>query len=342
MITKEKYGFTTLGNKEVEKYTLEKGPFVVSVITLGGTVVSIKTPNRAGEMGEITLGYGTLEEYEHNTTFFGTLVGRFANRIKGGKFSIDGKDYQVPLNDNGINSLHGGPEGFHSKVWQASTAEDGEKASLVLTYLSRDGEMGYPGNLDVKVTYNLYKEGKLEIDYLATTDKTTPVSLTNHAYFNLAGHGDILNHTLKLYCDAYLPVDENLIVSGALRSVKETPFDFTQEKKIGTDIEQVGGYDHCYVLTDQSNILKKCAYVKEEVSGRTMAVYTTLPGVQLYSGNFLNGTDKSPEGLPYEKHAGFCLETQHFPDAMNHPHFPNCLLKPQEVYSHKTVFEFNV
>ncbi|HHU89050.1 MAG TPA: galactose mutarotase [Spirochaetales bacterium] len=341
MIKKEYYGITSQTNEVVDKYTLEMGEYSLSVITWGGTITSLIVPDKKGKKGEVTLGYATLKEYEANIPYFGTLVGRYANRIKEGKFSIDGVKYQVPLNDNGLNALHGGSVGFNSKVWSAESEEDEEKATLKLHLFSADGEMGFPGNLNVNVTYVLYKTGTLEIDYKATSDKTTPVNLTNHTYFNLAGKGTILDHTLQLECDGYLPVDDNLIVTGEILGVEGTPFDFREAKAIGRDIEVAGGYDHCFVLTDKDGGLKEFAYVKEPVSGRTMRLYTTMPGVQLYSGNFLNGNDVGRDGKPYHKHSGFCLETQHLPDAVNFPHFPNSLLKPGETYNHKTVIVFN-
>jgi aldose 1-epimerase len=342
MIKKERYGVTSHTNEIVDQYTLEKGAFSLSVITWGGTITSLMIPDKEGKKGEITLGYATLREYESNSPYFGTLVGRYANRIKEGKFKIDGQEYQVPLNDNGLNALHGGTVGFNSKVWGAESEEDEEKATLKLSLFSEDGEMGFPGNLTVNVDYVLYKTGKLEIDYRATTDKTTPVNLTNHVYFNLAGEGTILDHNLQLDCDGYLPVDDNLIVTGEIKDVAGTPFDFREGKPIGKEIEAVGGYDHCFVLTAKENSLKRFAYVSEPTSGRTMALYTTKPGVQLYSGNFLNGSDVGRDGVPYHQHGGFCLETQHLPDAVNFPHFPDSLLRPGEIYRHKTVLEFNV
>lgn len=341
MIKKEYYGITSQTNEVVDKYTLEMGEYALSVITWGGTITSLIVPDKEGKQGEVTLGYATLKEYEANTPYFGTLVGRYANRIKEGKFSIDGVEYQVPLNDNGLNALHGGTVGFNSKVWSAETEEDANKATLKLHLFSEDREMGFPGNLNVYVDYVLHKTGKLEIDYRATCDKTTPVNLTNHAYFNLAGEGLILDHYLQLECDDYLPVDDALIVTGEIRSVEGTSFDFRAGKTIGRDIEVTDGYDHCFVLRDQEEGLKQFAYVKETSSGRTMRLYTTMPGVQLYSGNFLNGSDMGRDGNPYDKHSGFCLETQHLPDAVNFPHFPNSLLKPGETYSHKTVIVFN-
>lgn len=343
MITKQSFGKTAKTREQVDVYTLEVGLYKVSISTYGGAITSFLVPDKEGNVANVVLGYASLAEYEQSTTYFGFLIGRFANRIKAGQFSIGGEDYQVPCNDNGINALHGGVEGLHSKVWSASTTTSESEATLHLSCFSKDGEMGFPGNLSVNVDYTLSVEGKLKIDYRATTDKTTPVNLTNHAYFNLAGDGkDIRNHLLQLDCDAYIPVDATLIPTGEVLPVINTPFDFTQEKRIGEDLEAAGGYDHCMVLSDRSEHLRRCAYVYEPTTGRTMAVSTTLPGVQFYTGNFLNGSDMSKNNVPYNKHAGFCLETQHFPDAPNHANFPNCILKPTETYKHTTVFEFNV
>lgn len=342
MITKKKYGTTAKTHEQVDLYTLKAGSYSVSILTYGGVITSLLVPDKQGNIADVVLGYGSLTEYEQSTTYFGFLIGRFANRIRGGQFSIEGKDYQIPRNDNGINTLHGGPEGLHTKVWDATTSTAGDSPTLHLALVSPDGDMGFPGNLTVNVDYTLFSQGKLEIAYRATTDQATPLNLTNHSYFNLAGDGkDIRNHILQLDCDAYIPVDATLIPTGEVLPVVNTPFDFTKAKRIGEDLEAAGGYDHCMVLSDRSEHLRRCASVTEPTTGRTMTVSTTLPGVQFYTGNFLNGSDISKNNVPYNKHAGFCLETQHFPNAMNHANFPNCILKPTETYKHTTVFEFN-
>ena len=342
MIDKRVYGNASEYGDQVMLYTLQAGEYTMNVSTYGGIIVNLIAPDKHGRKADIVLGYSTLGEYERSTTYFGALIGRFANRIKDGKFSIDGRNYQVPRN-NGPNALHGGPEGLHTKIWNVLTSEVDGAPALHLSYISEEGEMGFPGTLKVHVDYILFPEGKLEITYAAICDRVTPVNLTNHAYFNLAGDGnDVLDHEIQLYCDKYLPVDDTLIPTGEIRSVAGTPFDFTAGKRIGKDIDEAGGYDHCMVLTDTGDHLKRCAYVAERKTGRTMRVSTTMEGVQFYSGNFLNGTDIARDGNPYYQYAGFCLETQHFPDAMNHDNFPSCLLHPGETYKHTTLFEFNV
>lgn len=343
MIEKREYGKTSEFGEQVMAYTLTAGEYRMTVSTYGGIILNLIVPDKMGRKADVVLGYGSLGEYEKSTTYFGALIGRFANRIKGGKFSIDGREYQVPCNDHGVNALHGGPEGLHTKIWDVLTSEVDGAPALHMSYISEDGEMGFPGTLKVHVDYILYPTGKLEMTYAAICDRTTPVNLTNHAYFNLAGDGsDVLNHELRLHCDKYLPVDEQLIPTGEITPVAQTPFDFTAGKPIGKDLDEAGGYDHCMVLADKGDHLKQCAYVFEHKSGRSMRVSTTMEGVQFYSGNFLDGSDISRDGHPYTRHAGFCLETQHFPDAMNHEHFPNCLLHPKETYKHTTLLEFNV
>jgi len=342
MIEKRDFGKTSEYGEPVQVYTITAGAYRLSVSTLGGTILSLETPDAQGKRENIVLGLPSVQDYEKSTTYMGSLIGRFANRIKAGKFSIDGHAYQVPCNDHGVNALHGGPEGLNTKLWNVLTSEVDGAPALHLSCISDDGEMGFPGRLKVHVDYILFPSGKLEITYAAVCDKTTPVNLTNHAYFNLAGSGDVLDHELQLYCNAYLPVDDELIPTGEVRSVVDTPFDFTAGKPIGKDLEEAGGYDHCMVLTDTGDHLKPCAYVRDPKSGRTMKVSTTMVGVQFYSGNFLDGSDVSPAGTPYGKHAGFCLETQQYPDAMNHDNFPSCLLRPGETYKHTTLLEFNV
>ena len=343
MIEKRVFGSTQELGDQVMLYTLKAGEYEVSISTYGGIIVNLLVPDAHGHKADIVLGYDTLEGYEKGTAYFGALIGRVANRIKGGSFSVEGRQYHVPCNDNGVNALHGGPGGLHTKVWHVLTSEVDGAPAVHLSHISEAGEMGFPGTLKVHVDYILFPEGKLEITYAAIADRVTPVNLTNHAYFNLAGcEGNVLEHELQLFCDRYLPVDDQLIPTGEIVAVRDTPFDFTDGKPIGRDLVSVpGGYDHCMVLSDEGERLKRCAYVRDPKSGRSMRVYTTMEGVQFYSGNFLNGRDVGRDGTPYEKHAGFCLETQHFPDAVNQPDFPSCLLKPGETYKHTTVLEFN-
>lgn len=295
------------------------------------------------KMGDVVLGFDSLSGYlQKANPYFGALIGRYGNRIAHAKFSLDGKTYSLVANDHG-NSLHGGDKGFDKVVWNAEKQSD---SSLQLTYHSKDGEQGYPGDLDVTVVYTLTADNALRIDYTATTDKSTPVNLTNHAYYNLSGGSDstILNHQLELNADRYTPVDSLLIPTGEIRGVKGTPFDFTVMKPIGRDIEQVkGGYDHNWVLNKTGNELTKAATLYHPASGRIMEVYTTEPAIQFYSGNFLDGTlSNTKGGTKYVKHAALCLETQHYPDSPNQANFPNTVLKPGETYQQTTLYKFGV
>jgi aldose 1-epimerase len=322
----------------------------VAISDLGGTIIKWTAPDKEGKFEDITLGSNNPEDYLSNTKYLGALIGRFGNRIAKGKFSLDGKEYTLAIN-NGPNSLHGGLNGFNAAIWNA-TPIDGAEPALKLTYLSKDGEEGYPGNLNVEVVYSLKNDNSLSIDYKATTDKSTVVNLTNHAYFNLKGegNGDITDHEITINADKFLPTDAGLIPTGELKPVKGTPFDFTTAHLIGerindstdNDIKLGGGYDHCWVFTDQSNKLKSIANVLEPVSGRTMEVFTTEPAVQFYTGNFLNGKATGKSGKKYEFRYGFCLETQHFPDAPNQSAFPSTVLKPGETYTSTTVYKFGI
>lgn len=341
MIHKTPHGTTKNGEKAF-LYTLEAGPYTATISTYGGTIVSLIAPDRDGKPGDVVLGYRTLGEYEQSATYFGALIGRFANRIAQGMFTLDGKTYLIPTNDGGVNALHGGTVGFDKRLWSALTSEVDGAPGLHLSLHSPDGEMGFPGNMRVYVDYLLRPAGELVINYAGTVDHRCPVNLTNHAYFNLAAKGDILAHRLRLACDRYLPVNRYLIPTGEIAYVGETPFDFTEAKPIGRDIGQVGGYDHCMVLDGKGEQLKECAYAEEPGSGRTLTVLTTMEAVQFYSGNFLGGGDIGKDGKPYRKHGGFCLETQHYPDAMNHPNFPTCILEPGESFRHTTVYRFGV
>ncbi|OUJ71681.1 galactose mutarotase [Hymenobacter crusticola] len=345
------FGKTTDG-QEVQLYTLTNAHGLKATIsTYGGTVTSLQVPDKAGKLGNIVLGFDNVSGYQSpaflkSGPYFGALIGRYGNRIKGGKFTLDGKEYTLAKN-NGPNSLHGGKKGFDKVIWAAepvASATDGQ--ALKLTYLSKDGEEGYPGNLSVTVVYTLTDSDELKIDYTAKTDKATPVNLTNHSYFNL-GYGqdkDVLGHEVTLPADRYTVVDETLIPTGELKPVKGTPFDFTTSHTIGERIAQVpGGYDHNWVLNNASGSgMHPAATVYEPTSGRTLEVTTTEPGVQFYTGNFLDGTLKGTGDVTYGKHYGFCLETQHFPDSPNQPKFPSTVLKPGDTLHSTTVYRFGV
>ena len=345
-VTNEPFGKMPDGTP-VEIYTLSDGAFEARIATYGGVVVSFKTPDRKGKAADVVLGFDNVDGYVANfngtaDAFFGAIIGRYGNRIAHGGFTLDGKKYSLPLN-NGENSLHGGPHGFNNVVWKAKPVEDG----VELSYLSKDGEAGYPGNLSVIVRYTLVK-GDLRIEYSATTDKDTVINLTNHSYFNLAGQGDILNHQLTLHASRFTPVDAGLIPTGELKSVESTPFDFRNATAVGARIgandEQLHlghGYDHNWVLDSGGGKLIEAAELYDPSSGRVLKVLTDQPGIQFYSGNFLDGSIKGKGGKPYELHAALCLETQHFPDSPNHPDFPTTELKPGEHYHTVTVYSFS-
>jgi aldose 1-epimerase len=331
----------------VEIYTLSSGVYEARVATYGGVLVSFKGPDRNGKIADVLLGFDDLDGYVTNfngpaNAFFDAIIGRYANRIAHGSFTLGGQKYSLPRN-NGGNTLHSGPHGFNNVVWQAKPISDG----VELTYLSKDGEAGFPGNLTATVRYMLTK-GDLRIEYLATTDKDTVVNLTNHAYFNLAGQGDILNHQLTLHASRFTPVDSGLIPTGELRPVDSTPFDFRKPTAVGTRInandEQLHlghGYDHNWVLDGKSGQLSEAAEVYDPESGRVLKVLTDQPGIQFYSGNFLDGSVKGKSGKSYEQHAALCLETQHYPDSPNHPDFPTTELKPGERYHTITIYSLS-
>jgi aldose 1-epimerase len=332
--------------RKVDVYSLKnKNGVEVGIMTYGATIIYIKTPDRNGQFADITHGFDTLNEYLAGHPFFGATVGRYGNRIAAAKFSLDGKTYTLAAN-NGANSLHGGNFGFDKKLWQApETNADNKQQSVTMTMSSPDGDEGYPGKLDVKVMFSLNNKNELKIEYFAKTDKATPVNLTNHTYFNLRADGTILDHRLKLFADRYTPVDAGLIPTGDLPSVKGTPFDFTRGKTIGAEIDanhpQVklgGGYDHNFVLMGKG--LKPVAEVFEETSGRMLRVRSTEPGVQFYTGNFLDGSLKG-KGRVFSKRTAFCLETQHFPDSPNQSQFPSTILRPGEEYRSTTVWQFS-
>jgi aldose 1-epimerase len=315
------------------------------IMTFGGIIVSIKTPDRNGKLADIVLGFDDLSGYTKEHPYFGAIIGRYGNRIGAGKFTLDGVEYKLAVN-NGPNHLHGGIKGFDKVVWKIEDAKTtGDEAILRLGYLSKDGEEGYPGDLKCTVTYTLTADNELKMRYEARTDKPTVLNLTNHSYWNLAGQGtgDVLGHELVLNADRYTPVDEGLIPTGELKSVKDTPMDFTKPKAIGSRIKQVdiGGYDHNFVLNGQTGQMKLCAKVYEPKSGRTMEIRTTEPGVQFYTGNFLDGALTGKDGKVYQKHYAFCLETQHFPDSPNKPDFPSVVLRPGEKYDITTVHKFS-
>jgi len=348
----EKHAFgKTADGTPVELYTLTNANGLEAKITnYGGIVVSLLVPDRDGKPGDVVLGYETLEEYIENNPYFGTLVGRYGNRIARGKFTLEGIEYTLAQND-GENHLHGGPKGFDKVVWKADAVRSKKSVGLKLTYLSKDGEEGYPGNLSVTVVYTLTNDNELKIEYTAVTDKVTIVNLTHHGYFNLAGAGlgDILGHELMIKADRFTPVDKGLIPTGELRSVKGTPMDFTRAVAIGARIDQAagqlvlgGGYDHNWVLNNGDGSLALAAKVYEPTTGRVMEVYTTEPGIQFYSGNFLDGSITGKGGKVYEYRYGFCLETQHFPDSPNKPDFPSTVLKPGETYTTTTIYTFSV
>ncbi|WP_426492700.1 aldose epimerase family protein [Hymenobacter sp. 102] len=332
---------------DVQLYTLTNAHGLKATIsTYGGTVTSLLVPDKAGQLGDVVLGFDSLAgyqspEYRKSGPYFGALIGRYGNRIAKGRFTLDGKEYTLATN-NGPNHLHGGLKGFDKVVWQAQPGSSADGQTLTLTYRSKDGEEGYPGNLDVTVVYTLTAKDELKIDYSATTDKATPLNLTNHSYFNLGGGKDVLGHEVTLPADRYTVVDASLIPTGELRPVKGTPFDFTSAHAIGERIAQVpGGYDHNWVLT-QTDGLHEAATVYEPTTGRTMTVRTTEPGIQFYTGNFLDGSLKGKGGKVYGKHAGFCLETQHFPDSPNQPAFPSTILQPGQTLRSTTSYTFGV
>ena len=331
-------------NAPVTEYTLTNSSGMqVSILNYGGTITKLMVPDRNGKMGDVVLGFETFGGYmQKKDPYIGALVGRYANRIANAKFTMDGKTYKLAPNNSG-NSLHGGNVGFDKVIWTSEKIGD---SSLKLTYQSKDGEEGYPGNLNVQVIYTLGADNSLKIDYTATTDQATPVNLTNHSYFNLSAGKDstVLDHVLKLDADKYTPVNDQLIPTGQIANVKGTPLDFTTPKAIGKDIGSVkGGFDHNWILNKRGTELQEAATVYDPGSGRYMEVLTTQPGIQFYSGNFLNGDlQLTKEGQIYIPHSGLCLETQHYPDSPNEPSFPNTILRPGETYKQTTVYKFSV
>jgi aldose 1-epimerase len=335
--------------QNVELYTLTNRKGAEAKITnYGATVVSLKVPDRNGKFDDIVLGFDNIDGYVQGTSFFGATIGRYGNRIAKGRFTLNGVEYKLATN-NEPNHLHGGNKGFDKVIWHAKPFNVKNGIGLRLNYLSHDGEEGYPGNLSVSVSYTLTDNNELKISYAATTDKDTVVNLTHHSYFNLAGHGngDILNHRLMINADRFTPTDAGSIPTGELRSVKGTPFDFTQPTTIGARINQddeqlklAKGYDHNYVLNGTAGTLRQVARVSEPTTGRTMEVWTTEPGMQLYSGNFLDGA-QGKSGKVYQFRYGFCLETQHFPDSPNEPSFPTTVLRKGDTYRTQTIYKFS-
>jgi aldose 1-epimerase len=342
--------YGTIDGKKVSLYTLTNGRGVTAKISnYGCTVTELHVPDKSGKMADVVLGFDKLDGYLDKSPFFGCVAGRVANRIAKGKFSLDGKDYTLAVN-NGPNALHGGKKGFDKKVWMAQEVQGIGTPAIRLTYRSPDGEEGYPGTLVATVRYILTADNALRIDYEATCDKATPVNLTNHSYFNLAGQGTgtILDHVVLIEADQYTPVDDTLIPTGELKVVKGTPFDFTSPTAIGTRIKEVGGkpvgYDHNFVFRQPRGDATKPGVgvrVQDPKSGRVMVMSTTEPGVQFYTGNFLDGTVTGKGGAVYPQYGGFCLEAQHFPDSVNQPKFPSVILKPGQKYQQTTIYKFS-
>ncbi len=348
-VKKESFG-TLPDGTSVDLYTITNAQGMeIRATSYGGIVVSLRVPDKKGNLDDIALGFDDLKGYLANTPYFGAIIGRYGNRIAKGKFTLDGKEYTLARN-NGPNSIHGGLKGFNQVAWQAEPFQGPAGVGIILSYISKDGEEGYPGNLKTKVTYTLTGKNEWVIDYEAVTDKATPVNLTEHTYFNLAGEGkgDVLGHILQLNASRFTPVDQNLIPTGELRPVKSTPLDFTQPTAIGAridaDYEQLRlgrGYDHNFVIDRKDSDPVLAARVKEPTSGRVLEVYTTEPGLQLYTGNFLDGTITGKGGHVYKQRFGFCLETQHFPDSPNHPDFPTTILRPGRTYHSRTIYKMS-
>ncbi len=347
-MTKELWG--KIGNKDIYLFTLEnKNGMKATITNYGGILTSLYAPDTNGNFDDVVLGFDSLggytsDYYVNHCPYFGALIGRYGNRIAKGEFKLDGKIYKLPKND-GMNTLHGGTKGFDKRVWNADTMSTSEGPAVKLSYLSKDGEEGFPGNLNVTVVYTLTNSNELKIHYEATTDKPTVVNLTHHSYFNLSGqgNGNILNEELMLNADKYTPVNKNLIPTGQIKDVAGTPFDFRKFETIGSRIDNVpGGYDINFVLNDQNTGMRWAAKVYDPASKREMEVFTDQPGIQFYTGNFLDGTLTGKGGKKYEKHYAFCLETQHYPDSPNEPKFPSTVLNPGSTYSTTTIYKFSV
>ena len=349
-VTRAPFGVTPAGDS-VDLFTLTNPHGMqVRVMSYGGIILSIKVPDRTGAFDDVVLGYDSLAGYLRSSPYFGAIVGRYGNRIAHGRFAIDGETYRLDTN-NGPNALHGGLRGFDKVVWRAEAIQHDSTVGVLLTHTSPDGDQGYPGTVQARVSYVLTPDNRLIISYHATTDKATPINLTQHSYFNLAGagKGDILGHVLMINADRFTPVDSTLIPTGVLAPVAGTPFDFRTPTAIGARIGQPdpqlkngGGYDHNFVLNRSGDSLSLAARVLEPTTGRVLTVMTTQPGVQFYTGNFLDGSITGKGGHVYQRRFGFCLETQHFPDSPNHPDFPSTILRPGQEYQSQTVFAFSV
>ena len=343
-VQNEPFGQTEAGDEVIQYSLRNRSGMKVGLINFGAIITSVEVPDRDGKLANVVLNFPDIAGYQENNPYFGGACGRFANRIAKGKFSLDGTEYSLFLN-NGTNTLHGGKVGFMKKVWKAAPFQNDDATGVKFTYTSPDGEEGYPGELKSVITYTLTDASELKIEYVATTDKPTVLNLTNHAYWNLAGAGSglIVDHELTLSCSQFLPVDETGIPSGELAAVAGTCMDFLKPEKIGTRITEpvngAGGYDHCYVVDGTAGELRPAAKIVEPTSGRVMEISTTEPGIQFYTGNFLEGTPATGNAL---KHGAFCLETQHFPDSPNRPEFPTTRLNPGETYRHTTVHKFSV
>jgi len=348
-VEKSDYGVTPEGEKVALYKLLNANGMEVQVITYGGRITSWTAPDREGNYEDVVLGFGSLENYVKDNPFFGALIGRYGNRIANGKFSLDGTEYTLAAN-NGANHLHGGVKGFDKVVWKAEEVPGVKGAALKLTYVSKDMEEGYPGTLTATVVYTLTDDDALRVEYEAETDKKTIVNLTQHSYFNLSGDfgKTILDHEVMLHADGFLPVNEGLIPTGEVRKVEGTPFDFTKAKPVGEAIGQAneqlkrgGGYDHCWVLNEQGKGMRTVATAYHPESGRLLEVVSDEPGIQFYTGNFLDGTLPAKSGGTYAYRSGFCLETQHYPDTPNQKGFPSVVLEPGEKYRSETVFKFS-
>ena len=347
-VVKTNFGKTSAG-ENVDLYTLRNAHGVEAKITnYGGILVSLKVPDRNGKFDDVVLGLNNLDDYLKGHPYFGALIGRYGNRIAKGRFTLNGVEYKLAVN-NGENHLHGGIKGFDKVVWTGRDMKTNAGPAVVLSYLSKDGEEGYPGNLRVRVVYTLTNNDELKIDYSATTDKDTVINLTHHSYFNLAGEGnsDILNHCVTIVANRFVPTDAGSIPTGELRRVAGTPFDFLKPHAIGERINQDdeqlkfgNGYDHTWVINGRAGTLRPAATAYEPTSGRVMQVWTTEPGMQFYTGNFLDGTLTGKAGKVYQRRFGFCFETQHFPDSPNHPTFPTTTLRKGATYKSTTIYRF--
>ena len=347
-VTKTSFGKTSDG-ENVDLYTLRNAHGLEAKITnYGGILVSLKVPDRNGKFDDVVLGFNDFDSYLKNGPYFGALIGRYGNRIAKGRFTLDGVEYKLAVN-NGENHLHGGIKGFDKVVWTGREMKTAAGPAVVLTYLSKDGEEGYPGNLRVRVVYTLTNNDEIKIDYSATTDKDTVINLTHHSYFNLAGegNGDILNHRVTIFANRFVPTDAGSIPTGELRRVAGTPFDFLKPHAIGERINQDdeqlkfgSGYDHTWVINGRAGTLRSAATAFDPTSGRVMQVWTTEPGVQFYTGNFLDGTLTGKSGKVYQRLFGFCFETQHYPDSPNHPSFPTTTLRKGTTYKSTTIYKF--